>query len=443
MSLKIKKEKLDLHIKGIESDDRVFKLVSSSAEKKIPILIDLESSVTALNMSKFLKHQESLYPLTNGYVSTELYSNELSNEIKKKSVDLINLSHTPLFLPRSVRNNMKNIINHQESKQDSKQFSINITASNNLSSFVEPLQMIETSKEDESKPTKIFNSNDSFENVEAKKDNCLLINKVSPNEPPLDISKPSLLDQIISELIPEVHNSSIPLPLKLVPLEIISLETQNTVLKTFLDKYPTDLIEQPNFNRLSRKDRKIRWDAFCYSVWPVYLKIFSEPESEVRKVNNKITLFPNILPDKTLEKKRFWNSPDVRFFMENNIDKFMSKEYRIVALEDKETYSGVKFYFHLVNRESIEDKIDQETKEDEIKEGKWIVEKFIGFRFNEARNEFRYQVKFADEYKTYSYASRDLDNAEMKESYRAECMQKRCMKKYEKIPRANVKHLKY
>ena len=89
MSLKIKKEKLDLHIKGIESDDRVFKLVSSSAEKKIPVLIDLESSVTALNMSKFLKHQESLYPLTNGYVSTELYSNELSNEIKKKSVDLI------------------------------------------------------------------------------------------------------------------------------------------------------------------------------------------------------------------------------------------------------------------------------------------------------------------------------------------------------------------
>ena len=29
----------------------------------------------------------------------------------------------------------------------------------------------------------------------------------------------------------------------------------------------------------------------------------------------------------------------------------------------------------------------------------------------------------------------------MKESYRAECMQKRSMKKYEKIPRANVKHL--
>ena len=227
---------------------------------------------------------------------------------------------------------------------------------------------------------------------EFKKNDCLLINKASPKESPLDISIPNHKDEIISELFSEVHNSTIPLPLKLVPLEIIPLKTQNPESKTFLDKNPTYLIDQPSFNKLPRKDRKIRWDAFCYSVWAVYLKIFSEPESEVRKVNNKITLFPNILPDKTLEKKRFWNSPDVRFFMENNIDKFMSKEYRIVALEDKETYSGVKFYFHLVNRESIEDKIDQETKEDEIKEGKWIVEKFIGFRFNEARNEFRYQV---------------------------------------------------
>ena len=62
MSLKIKKEKLDLHIKGIESDDRVFKLVSSSAEKKIPVLIDLEPSVTALisNNFCFKKSRKSL-----------------------------------------------------------------------------------------------------------------------------------------------------------------------------------------------------------------------------------------------------------------------------------------------------------------------------------------------------------------------------------------------
>ena len=238
---------------------------------------------------------------------------------------------------------------------------------------------------------------------------------------------------------PIVQFSSVHPTIDVISRTTLPLDTPHADLLEF--KYPSEIINQPMYNALNSKKRKSTWDTFSYSIWAAYLKIFTCPESGGRAVNPKLSLSSDILINKSIEKQRLWKSLDIRNFMKENIDKFMSNEYRIVGLEDKETDSGIKLYAHLVNRDLINEKINEEINKDEIKESKWAVEKFLGFRFDQTAYEFRYQVKFFEDKKTYSYASRDLDNASMKEEYRAEGMNKRSMKKYKDIPRANVDHL--
>jgi hypothetical protein len=322
---------------------------------------------------------------------------------------------------------MSNESSAKISTHDIEEFSKSTTCSKDLSSFVEPLQLLETSNEDEQNPSKRRKTEDSLNDL--------------ANDSNEFVKNDTFLEKTPSEKdnSPIVQFSSVHPTIDVISRTTLPLDTPHADLLEF--KYPSEIINQPIYNALNSKKRKSTWDTFSYSIWAAYLKIFTCPESGGRAVNPKLSLSSDILINKSIEKQRLWKSLDIRNFMKENIDKFMSNEYRIVGLEDKETDSGIKLYAHLVNRDLINEKINEEINKDEIKESKWAVEKFLGFRFDQTAYEFRYQVKFFEDKKTYSYASRDLDNASMKEEYRAEGMNKRTMKKYKDIPRANVDHL--
>ena len=83
-----------------------------------------------------------------------------------------------------------------------------------------------------------------------------------------------------------------------------------------------------------------------------------------RVFNPKFSLFFDILINKSIERQRLWKILDIRNFMKENIDKFMSNDNRKIGLDDKETDLGIKLYVHLVNRDLINNQIDEEMNKD-------------------------------------------------------------------------------
>ena len=55
---------------------------------------------------------------------------------------------------------------------------------------------------------------------------------------------------------------------------VVNLKNISSCENTKKDPIPSELPNQPNFNKLDRPKRKSKWQAFQYSIWSCYLGVF-------------------------------------------------------------------------------------------------------------------------------------------------------------------------